>query len=352
MAIILASAFPYNDVLTSALSGIDSSVLPVIEFIAGATLTVGFLWSIYDAFTKGGDIRSVGLSFLKFGCVSFVILNWGAVFRDVNGCFDNLSSAIFGSSGLTDVWSAWTKGLSAIWKQGGLPSMWSLINGTTSALLSGLSVLIGYLVLPLAMAVFILCYVFWGCILYTLGPLVLALMPSTTLGVFHRKWIENFFVWNCWGLLASTFTALITAIGLGRPDAVMATGNVVGFLQGTSGTLLVSLASVLMSIMIIAIPFTARAILIGEFSPVGASFVLLARAATRLTRTMGGGAATKAATSGGGGAGGGAIATTPGAPLPAASMSGVASGAGGGGSTMGPPPDTPAPSGLTRLFPA
>ena len=82
--------------------------------------------------------------------------------------------------------------------------MLKLIEGGISALITELGLIIGYIVLPFSLAIFMICFVFWGSILYVLGPLVIATMPSSTFGRFHSRWIENFFVWNCWPLLVNT----------------------------------------------------------------------------------------------------------------------------------------------------
>ena len=49
-------------------------------------------------------------------------------------------------------------------------SMWTLIRGGFSALITELGFIIGYIVLPFSLAIFTICFVFWGCVLYVLGP--------------------------------------------------------------------------------------------------------------------------------------------------------------------------------------
>src|ERR1035441_3190291 len=97
-----------------------------------------------------------------------------------------------------------TNGLGDAWRSDGMTSMWELIRGGISALITEAGLIIGYVVLPFSLAIFTICFVFWGCVLYVLGPLVLATMPSSSLGRFHSRWIENLLIWNCWPLLADT----------------------------------------------------------------------------------------------------------------------------------------------------
>ena len=78
----------YIDILFTALGGIDGSVMPIIWFIANSILAVTFLWGVYDAFVRGGDVRSLGITMLKYAAVALVLMNWAATFRDVVKSFD------------------------------------------------------------------------------------------------------------------------------------------------------------------------------------------------------------------------------------------------------------------------
>src|SRR5664279_13542 len=315
----------YIDILFTALGGIDGSVMPIILFIANSILAVTFLWGVYDAFVRGGDVRSLGITLLKYAAVAVVLMNWAAAFRDVVKSFDYVSGYIYGSGGLGSVIDAWTNGLATAWGDNGDLSMLKLIRGGISALITELGLIIGYIVLPFSLAIFMICFVFWGSILYVLGPLVIATMPSSTLGRFHSRWIENFFVWNCWPLLVNTLWALMTAIHLNNPQGVLGQGDLLGFFQGVEGTILLSLASVIFALLIATIPMTARRILMGEYSPIGAAIAWGTGAASKALA-----GATMAAATGGAGAVGGAMAGGGG------SMAGGAGAltAGGGGTLM------------------
>ena len=65
----MGSGSSYLDILFTALSGIDGSVMPIIWFVANSILTVTFLWGVYDAFIRGGDVRSLGITMLKYAAV-------------------------------------------------------------------------------------------------------------------------------------------------------------------------------------------------------------------------------------------------------------------------------------------
>jgi hypothetical protein len=353
----------YIDILFTALGGIDGSVMPIIWFIAASILTVTFLWGVYDAFVRGGDVRSLGITMLKYAAVALVLMNWSAVFRDLVKSFDYVSNYIYGTNGLGDVIDAWTNGLGDAWRNDGMASMWELIRGGISALITEAGLIIGYVVLPFSLAIFTICFVFWGCVLYVLGPLVLATMPSSSLGRFHSRWIENLLIWNCWPLLADTLWTLMTAIHLNNPQFVLNNGDLWGAFHGLEGTLLLSLASIIFALLIATIPMTARRILMGEYSPIGAAIAWgrgaasKALAGTTMAAATGGTGAVAAAGAGGGGSlasGGGMLAAGGGGTL--APSGGVAM-AGGGGVIPGvnspltaPPHTPPASPGGTRWF--
>ena len=107
----------YIDILFTALGGIDGSVMPIIWFIANSILAVTFLWGVYDAFVRGGDVRSLGITMLKYAAVALVLMNWAATFRDVVKSFDYVSNYIYETNGLGDVVSAWTNGLATTVEQ-------------------------------------------------------------------------------------------------------------------------------------------------------------------------------------------------------------------------------------------
>ena len=115
----MSNSSSYLDILFTALSGIDGSVMPIIWFIANSILTVTFLWGIYDAFVRGGDVRSLGITMLKYVSVALILLTWSAAFRNLTRSFDYVSNYIYGTSGLADVINAWTNGLATVWDADG-----------------------------------------------------------------------------------------------------------------------------------------------------------------------------------------------------------------------------------------
>ena len=104
----------------------------------------------------------------------------------------------------------------------------------------------------------------YGSILYVVGPFVLALYPAFGFGQLARTYLVNLMIFNAWGLLYSIFGALMVAINMNSVNAVLASDNFVGAFNGVTGSLLLGLASILLSLCIALIPFLARRIVEGD----------------------------------------------------------------------------------------
>ncbi|HET8922958.1 MAG TPA: hypothetical protein VFN26_08180, partial [Candidatus Acidoferrum sp.] len=80
--------FYFQQLFQTALNGIDTAnVTAAVLGVAGTILLLSFLYSAYQAFTSGGDIRMLAISGIKYLALGLVFANYGAVFRDVNGMF-------------------------------------------------------------------------------------------------------------------------------------------------------------------------------------------------------------------------------------------------------------------------
>lgn len=356
--------FSFQNVLTTALQGMDASgIMPTLQGIGYALLAISLLWSMYEAFARGGDVRSFVISLLKYVVVALLVQHWSNAFRDINNGFNSVASYINNATGATDVAASWMNELKVYWSANGITSIGSVIAATPAAIINALFVLLAYIVWPLATLLFDFMYSFWGAVLYGLGPIVLGLVPSGILGRFSSKFATNLIIWNCWALLWALFGALIGAVNMTQVQNLLNSNGIFGYMQGLEGAILIGVASILYSICIVLIPFVAHYILGGEFGAVGGLMVMTGKAITTAgsallggiggSAAVGGGSspALAAAGSAGGGYGGGAFAGGGGG-----SYTGFALSSPGGGSGVGrislPPPVTPPPSGKTRFFPA
>ena len=137
-----------------------------------------------------------------------------------------------------------------------------LVTGGISAIVAGLITLIGYLILPFTYTLFTLFYALYGSILYVVGPFVLALIPSRGLGQVGRTYFVNMMIFQCWGLLYAILQSLMSALQI--TDPMQFNGSFLQAFVGSSQMIVMSVASVLLSIMIALIPFIASRIVRGD----------------------------------------------------------------------------------------
>src|SRR5581483_2575632 len=312
------------------MGGIDAtSVIPTITNIAFAILLIGFLIGLYQAALRGGNLQALGITAIKYLVVAMIVSNWATVFRDVNGSFTSVADFISNTSGAGDMFMNWMTQLQQQATTNPNLTFWDLITGDVSGTITVGLLLIAYLIYALAIIIFCFFYTLYGTILYVVGPLVLALIPVSGIGLLGRTYAINLMIWNAWAILYSVFGALITAIHFNQLNNVLGNGFL-GFLQGVPDSAMLGLVSIFYALAVATVPFIAKGIISGD---VGSTAVTLVRAAATAV-----GAALAAVSGFGAGAGVGAAAT------PAV----AGAGAGGGSSTMAlsssMPPPTPAAS--------
>ena len=82
--------FYYEQMFNTALNGIMSAgLMSTILTVAYGILLASLLFSAYEAWTKGGDVRALGVAGIKYLALGALFMNDGAVyervFRDVLG---------------------------------------------------------------------------------------------------------------------------------------------------------------------------------------------------------------------------------------------------------------------------
>lgn len=267
--------FYFQHLLEQGLGGIDqTAILAGITGVAYAVLLVSFLLSIYQAAMRAGDLQSLAVAAVRYLTVAVVLANWSALFREITSSFDQVSGFIASASGAGDTFLSWMNQLSTHFSADGFSALLPALSGSLAAIVIALLILAAYLIYALMAAVFAFFYVLYGCVLYVLGPLVLALLPAMGLNQLARSYAVNLLVWNAWSLLYGIFAALITAIQLDRVDQVMNQGFLAGFFVGLPDSLLLGLVSVFYALALGLIPFIARRILSGD---VGSSAWALVR---------------------------------------------------------------------------
>jgi hypothetical protein len=187
-------------------------------------------------------------------------------------------------------------------------------------------------------------YTFWGAILWGIGPIIIALLPSSGLGKYATAYLSKVGEWLLWPILYAILGAIMVALNMNTATAILNTNST---LSQQSQQVYIIATSIALAICLLTIPFTAHTLVSGHFALAGGVMVGLVMKTTKLAASagrVGGGGA------GGGGAGGGAGAGVYAAASggggssgmqPAALYRSEASGSGGG---RMPPPHTPPPA--------
>ena len=266
--------FYFQQLLQQGLNGIDrTAMIPTVVGIAYAILLVGFLIGLYQAAMRGGDVQSLVFSGIKYLIIAIVLANWSTVFREVNDSFNQVAQFIDKSSGAGDMFLSWFDQLKQQFSQNGASAILPAISATFAAIATALMLLIAYLVYAMMVAVFAFFYVLYGCVLYVLGPLVLALFPMGGVGQLAKSYATNLMIWNAWGILYAIFGSLITAIHFNLVNDVMNRGFLDGLFTGPSSNTILGIVSIVYALAMGLIPFIAKKLISGDVGSTAYSIV-------------------------------------------------------------------------------
>jgi hypothetical protein len=305
----------------AGLNGISSA----LQSIAYAILAATFLMGVYEGFLAGGSLQKFGMSILKFGIAGAVIANWSTFFNDVVATGTSIATVILGGSG--DLMKQWSTDLGAQMTPSNLASLAS--NGMSAFAMSivFLAVVVVSAVLFFGcLKLFTLLFIFWGGILFCMGPLMIALSPSGLVGSYAGQYCKSLAEWALWPAMYAMFATLMVALNMASVSAIMAqnASTIPGSVDlASSNALQLAVTSLLYGVCLVLVPFLAHFIIKGDFAGVANGAIRMAKMAAGLAS---GGAASVglAATST---AGGGGM-----APYP------MTTGGGGGSMSMPPPP--------------
>jgi hypothetical protein len=256
---------------------------------------------------RGGDLQSLGVTAIKYVVVGIVVANWSTVFRGVNSGSTQVAHAIYSSSSAGDVFTTWLDQLQQQFDKDGATSFLHLIANNGSAFITVVLVFVAYLLYVLAIVVFGFFYTLFGCVLYVLGPLVVALLPMPGVAPLAKNFATNIFIWNSWGILYATFAALISAIQANRVNDVF---TFMGFFTGSIDAIALGLISIFYALALLIIPFIAKKIVSGDVGSAAYDMVRTAAIAVGAAVSAGAGAAAGAGSGAGTGAGAGAGGST------------------------------------------
>ena len=257
--------FYFEQLLLTALSGIDSyNITSTVLGVAGTILLLSFLYSAYQAFAMGGDVRMLAIGGITYLILGLVFVNYGTVFREVISMFNSVADFIYSSVGVGDLFNQWLNDLSTYFNQNGSSSLWGLIDGGISGLLGALLIIVAFIIFPLSYTLFTLFYALYGTVLYVVGPFVLALLPARGYGQLARTYLLNLMIFGAWGLIYAILQALMTAVNMGSLSAVLNANGIMNSFFGSGEVILLAMASIVFSIAIAFIPFIASRIVRGE----------------------------------------------------------------------------------------
>ena len=275
--------FYFEQLLNTALAGIDgSNIMTTVLEVAASILLLSFLYSAYEAFAAGGDVRVLAGASVKYLVLGLIFASYGAIFRDVIGMFSSVADFIYSSTGVGDLFSNWLNQLSSYAQTNGWSSIWGLITGGISGFLSMAIIMAGFIIYPLSYLLFTVFYVLYGSILYVVGPFVLALLPSRSLGQLARTYAVNLMIFGAWSIIYAIIQVLMSAINLSSINSVLNANGVLNSFIGSGSMILLALVSILFSICIAFIPYFASRIVRGE---VGSTLLALGGAALTVAST-------------------------------------------------------------------
>jgi len=266
--------FYFQQLLQQGLNGIDrTAMIPTMVGIAYTILLIGFLIGLYQAAMRGGDVQSLAATGIKYLVIAIILANWSTVFREVNDSFNQVAQFIDNSSGAGDMFLSWFDQLKQQFNDNGAGAILPSISAGFAAITTALMILLAYLIYAVMVVVFGFFYTLYGCVLYVLGPLVLALLPIAGVGQLAKTYATNVMIWNAWGILYAIFGSLITAIQFNRVDTVMNQGFLRGFFLGSSESTILGLVSVFYALALGLIPFIAKRVISGDVGSTAYSLV-------------------------------------------------------------------------------
>ncbi len=266
--------FYFQQLLQQGLNGIDrTAMIPTVVGIGHTILLVGFLIGLYQAAMRGGDVQSLAVTGIKYLVIAIILANWSTVFREVNDSFNQVAQFVDNSSAAGDMFLSWFDQLKQQFSNNGIGSILPAINASFAAITTALMVLLSYVIYAIMVVIFAFFYVLYGCVLYVLGPLVLALLPMAGVGQLAKTYAMNLMIWNAWGILYAIFGSLITAIQFNRVDTVMNQGFLRGFFLGSSESTILGLVSVFYALALGLIPFIAKKLISGDVGSTAYSMV-------------------------------------------------------------------------------
>ncbi|MFN7610278.1 MAG: hypothetical protein ACK5QX_04980, partial [bacterium] len=142
--------FLFEEMFNTALSGIASAgLMSLVLTTAYGILLASLLFSAYESWARGGDVRSLGIAAIKYVAIGMLFLNNGTVYQSVFqglvAAFNSLAHSMAGV-GPGDVFAAWISELRNA--ASGSTTVLNWVTGLTAGVLSSLLLLVAMIVYP------------------------------------------------------------------------------------------------------------------------------------------------------------------------------------------------------------
>ena len=99
----MSSIFQFQAMLVAVVNAISGSMLSTEKTVAYVLMTICLVLGVYEAYARGGDIRSLAGTFLKYVVAAFLIGYWTNFFSDTFTGFNQLANSIDNSFGAGDL---------------------------------------------------------------------------------------------------------------------------------------------------------------------------------------------------------------------------------------------------------
>jgi uncharacterized membrane protein YgcG len=328
----------------------NAITITTITTISYTILSVVLIGGVYGVFARGGDLRELIVLMVKVAACGLLISQWNTFFvTDIttNGVFQIASSInatdVFSSLG-TSLWNELQQNVTT-W--GGI--LETFMSDGFLEILEMLFTLLAMICYAVSYGIVCILFTLWGLILYAMGPMLVATIPSGFFSSLGKTYVKSLIEWLSWPVLFAIISELMSQLNVASSNGQAGTLWNDSPLGSIGSETLLAMTTIVFSLMLLALPWMAHKILNGDFAgSMGASASQMINAAKGIgtaVATAGAGAALGAATGGAGmlgaGAGGGSGAAGGTGGGGSATAGGASSGGPGIADTVSPPPATP-----------
>lgn len=240
----------------------NSGALTAIDSIAYAILLVTLLVGVYEAFGAGANVGKLAGSVMKYVAAAGLIANWYTFFTALYNSTTSLASEI----ARQDFVSQLKQVISTAHAAYSAPSIFSFEGFSFSALVQAVLLILVPIIFWVVMILFELLFTIWGCILFCMGPLLLAVLPSMSLNTLSKNYLKSLVEWSLWPILYAIMGALALTASTGAFAVFYNSKSFADVLPNATTLIMMMIEAVAYVLFMVAIPFLAHYIMQGSFA--------------------------------------------------------------------------------------